>query len=417
MLMWRLRSWPSASLSWRRAALLGALLFLVFLLGARPISADAGIQIKARAQSYKISEALNFSLEAQSASPIVEVILFYNLDDSRLSRRIYPPFTPGPTVRIQYTEKLEPGQYVPGANINVWWRLRAADGSTLTTERETFEYTDNTQTWRTLTGQRVDYYWYGKDEATARKLLARADEAITSLEGEFGVTVKKRVRLYAYNSSTDMQRVLERRATGYDENITTLGQSIGDHTLLLLATHRDVNVTIAHELCHLVVNSATDNPYTDLPSWLSEGLAMYAEGGLRANNQKALDDAVRKDKLLSIRSMTSYMGRAEQVDLFYAESQSVVSFLIKDLGRDKLQQLLAVFAEGTVQEDALQRVYGFGLDELDNRWRASLKLGPRQRPTPTPAGPSSQRTDALGVLLSSLGDVSQKAARALRGGH
>lgn len=83
--------------------------------------------------------------------------------------------------------------------------------------------------------------------------------------------------------------------------------------------------------------------------------------------------------------MTSYSGQASQVDLFYGEAYSLVSFMLDEFGRAKMQALLAVFAEGALQEQALQQVYGMGVDELETLWRASLGLGPRSESVAIPA--------------------------------
>jgi hypothetical protein len=95
-----------------------------------------------------------------------------------------------------------------------------------------------------------------------------------------------------------------------------------------------------------------------------------------------------------------------------------------------MHALLSVFAQGTLQEDALQRVYGFGLDELDNRWRASLGLKPRERPTPgtTPAAsiasalqmvhrlPRTSGLDSTNALVFPLlGSVAWHGNKAMRG--
>lgn len=351
-------------------------------LSAASVCAQAAIQVISRQQSYTFSESLNFAIEAESEEPIVEAILFYGLEGSRLVRRIYPRFQSGLHVRIEHTEELESGQFAPGVRIVSWWRLRSEDGTVLETEPATFEYSDDNQNWRLLSGRQADLFWYGNAEAKAKELLERADEAIARLQQEMGVSLEHRVRIYVYNSERDMRRALSRRSAGYDEMVTTLGVSMGENTLLLLGSHPDASLTIAHELSHIVVKLATKNPYTDLPRWLDEGLAMYAEGKLPTDNQRALERAIKEDKLISLRSMTSYSGQASQVDLFYGQAHSVVAFMLKEYGPDKMRELLQVFAEGTLQEDALQRVYGFDLAELENRWRASLGLGPRKGATP-----------------------------------
>ena len=421
---------PGFGIVLARAVAIALILILVAHLPATPARAESAIQVISRQQSYVFSESLKFTIEAKCDKPIVEAILFYGLEGSRLARRIYPRFTSGTQVRIEHTEALESGQFAPGVKIITWWRLRAEDGSILETEPATFEYSDDKQSWRTLSGQQADLLWYGSDEAKAKELLSRADEAIGRLQKEMGVSLERRVRIYVYNNERDMSRALSRRSTGYDQLVTTLGVSVGENTLLLLGSHRDAPLTIAHELSHIVVKLATENPYTDLPRWLDEGLAMYAEGKLPADNQHALEQGIKENNLLSIRSMTSYSGQASQVDLFYGEAYSVVAFMLKEYGSTKMQELLKVFAEGTLQEDALQRVYGFGLVELDNRWRTSLGLGPRQSATgeaPRSVSPTAEvkrlpvetrRTcsSSLGALLLPLvGGVAGVWARGRRG--
>ena len=353
------------------------------------------IQVTSDQHSYVFSESLNFSLKAESDRPITEVILFYGQDGERLVRRIYPEFVPATEIDVTYTEALESGQFAPGTWFRTWWQIYTDNGDTLTTEPTLFKYVDDNHDWRLISGERANLFWYGKDEDEARALSAKADESIAKLEEEIGVSINTQVHIYTYQNDSDMSKALSRRGEGYDDRVRTLGVAVDKDTLLLLATNRDAESVLAHELSHIVVGIITDNPYTGLPRWLDEGLAMYAEGELLSDNKQALEKAIRKDALLSIRSMTSYTGQASQVDLYYGEVYSVVDFMLKTYGRDKMHQLLLVFSEGTRQEKALQRVYGFGLDELDTRWRASLGLGPRPSPTSKTLSPlaRSQRPE------------------------
>ena len=133
-----------------------------------------------------------------------------------------------------------------------------------------------------------------------------------ALQAETGVSMTDRAQIYVYNSQSDMALALSQRSEGYDDRVLTLGVAVDERTLLLLGSHRDVQRTVAHELSHIVVGLATDNPYSSLPSWLDEGLAMYAEGQLPEENVQALDDAIQANDLLSLRSLSSYSGQAER---------------------------------------------------------------------------------------------------------
>ncbi len=391
----------SSLLPSHRRLIVLALIF--FFCVVPPASAEAPVRILSRENDYAFSEFLQFRLEAEAEEPITEVILFYGQADEPLVRRIYPSFTPGERVNFEHTETLEPGQFAPGTRLRTWWELHTKDAS-FETEREQFTYTDNNHQWQQRAGQRVEVYWYGSDASRAEQLATDAEETLSRLENEVGVAVEEGISIYVYDDRQDMQRAIPPRSEGYDERVMTLGMATGEDTLLLLGSHRDVESTMAHELSHIVVGMTTDNPYTDLPRWLDEGLAMYAEGELPTNNRRALDRAIREDALLSVRSMSSYTGRAGEIDLFYGEAYSIVDFLLKEYGRGGMRQLLDLFSKGMRQEEALQRAYGFGLQGLDDRWRESLGLEPRQQPTerPSPQPKQEEGADGEGALCPSL---------------
>ncbi len=387
--MSRSRISPRSTRNNGAASLSLVLLLLAFsLLPARPALAAEPVTVLAQTQTVDFSKSIDFMLQVQADRTIEEAILFYGRVGQPLVRRIYPDMTPDSSLALDYTEDLEHGQFEPGTRFRAWWRLVLDDGTVFETDPATFDYSDSRFDWQLLAGDQVDLYWYGKQGQQAKTLLGVAEEAVTRLQTEIGVSLTERAQIYVYNSQSDMALALSQRSEGYDDRVLTLGVAVDERTLLLLGSHRDVERTVAHELSHIVVGLATDNPYSALPSWLDEGLAMYAEGQLPDENVQALDDAVHLDALLSLRSLSSYTGQAGEVDLFYAESYSVVSYLLDTYGRDKMTQLLAVFAEGTLQDDALRQVYGFGLDDLDDQWRGSLGLAPR--PTQTPSGTSVQ---------------------------
>lgn len=378
-----MRSTPRGA--WVRAFSALALILFLFgalLLGASPVSADAAIQVHVSDHEVRFSDSLKFELHAEADLKIVEVVLFYGEVGSGIVRRIYPYMTPGTDVRFVYAEELEGGQFAPGTEMHYWWEILCEDGSTLRTEPQTFSYDDDNRDWQTLAGERVDLFWYGtnREETRAEETLATSEAAIARLESEIGISVDQRIRVYVYNNQNHMRAALSSRSETYDDRVMTLGVTVSDDTLLLLGSHRDLDMVAAHELSHIVAGLATDNPYADLPRWLDEGLAMYSEGEFPEDNKRALDAAVALDSLLSIRSMSSYSGQADQVDLYYGEVRSVIDFMLETYGREKMQALLGVFAEGSLAEDALQEVLGLGLDDLDNAWRESLGLEPRTLP-------------------------------------
>ena len=153
---------------------------------------------------------------------------------------------------------------------------------------------------------------------------------------------------------------------------------------------------MAHELAHMVVHHAVFGPYGDIPVWLDEGLAVYTEGEqLRSDFRSHLDEAISEDELISVRSLaSSFPTDPDEARLSYAESYSLVVFLLDNYGRDKMLEILDVFKQGSGYDDALIQVYGFDMDGLNELWRASLGLGPQ--PTTT----LEETSEALGCTIS-----------------
>jgi hypothetical protein len=385
---------PSPAGGARLARVLGLLLALA-LLASTPVSADAGWQVLEQGASAQFSKSLDVMLRVRNVVSIEHVILFYGRTGDRIVRRIYPPFQPGTEVSLDYSESLERGQFAPGTELRIWWRLLDASGVTFDTPVQVIQYTDDAQDWQVLAGDAVDIYYYDTRQSRAAGWLDAAETALAQIETEIGLPANGDVNIYVYRDETDMSAAVASRSDDYDARVTTLGVAVDEDTLILLGSQQDLEATMAHELSHIVVGMATENPYAGLPRWLDEGLAMVAEGDLPQGNALALQLGIANDELLSVRSMTSYSGQADQVDLYYGECHSVVSYLIDAYGREQMTALLSVFAEGTSQNDALKQVYGLNVEELDTVWRESLGL---ERRSQTPLGPDDAGISPIRAL-------------------
>ncbi len=131
---------------------------------------------------------------------------------------------------------------------------------------------------------------------------------------------------------------------------------------------------VPHELTHWVIGQITHNNYgAGLPRWLDEGLAVYSEGPITAENQALLNYAIKNNQLISIRSLSSPFSAVDlQAYISYAESVYIVTFMIQKYGTAKMLQLLEAFHQGATYDNALKQVYGFDQDGLDTLWRQSI---------------------------------------------
>jgi hypothetical protein len=150
--------------------------------------------------------------------------------------------------------------------------------------------------------------------------------------------------------------------------------------------------TLRHELTHVVTAAAGEKGLGTLPAWLDEGTAVYSQsdpGGFESEIERAFS----RGNVLSVRSITSSPGDPDKVGLFYGQAWSLVSYLVEEHGEEKFGRLYAEIASGKRIDSALEAVYSFDQDGLEDEWREFHDLPPRRTPEPDPAetdGPSAE---------------------------
>ena len=360
--------------------------------------------------------AITFYLEAESTNEIIDIDLEYRVKRQSLvpiSCRVSVDFTQGQRVSASWTwDMLQTGGLPPGIEVEYWWLIEDATGYRIETSPATVQFDDLRYDWDSLTSDRVTLYWYEGGQTFAQELIDAADEALERLASDTGVSLEPPAKFFIYASFWDLLGAL------VYPDIWTGGIAFPGYGIIVIGVPPDDPAwgrrVIAHELGHLVVHQAVSGPYGALPNWLDEGLAMDAEGEFRSDLHSQLDEAIANDALFSVRSISSsFPADPEEAKLCYAESYSLVQFLIDRYGSDKILELLDAFKRGSTYDDALVEVYGFDMDGLNDRWRESLGLGPpasptiTPTPTPTEAGSGlSYPYIALIVVLAILGILS-----------
>jgi hypothetical protein len=338
---------------------------------------------------------LAFSVSAESDSPIERVRLRYSILPDGTAASGAPDFDPATSVAATF-ELQGPGQTTlylpPGTTIEYHWEVTDADGDESQTDTATFFYNDQRFDWAPLEGDGVTIYYYSGSDSEAQAMLLTAGETLASMSTLLGTTVEFPIKIWLYDSADDMRPALSRRSETYEERITTLGTRVASDTVLVLGTASFD--TLRHELTHVVTAVAGESAFGTMPAWLDEGTAVYGQddpGGF----ESAIDRAVERGNVLSVRSITSTPGDPDKVTLFYGQAWSLVNYLNDTYGPEKFAQLFAEIKGGKRIDAALEAAYGFDQDGLEDEWRAALALPPRPTPEVTQP-PEPSPTDESG---------------------
>jgi len=361
----------------KRIILITSALFLLFNPSA-VIAADGIVVIDMDVDMDFPNQAL-FTIEAESYVDIVDVRLYYQVDRMNYAEVIsegWADFTPASRVEASWVWDMRNSSLPPGAEVLYWWMVEDADGNRFETSPEIMHFNDERYSWQSLNstmpgGGELSLFWYAGDTIFAQELMGACEEALTKLTQDIGTYPEKPIEIYIYASTVDLQgaMIFPQEWTGGVAFTAFSTVAIGISPSELDWGKR----ALVHELTHLVIHQATFSPYGQLPLWLDEGLAMYSEGELDPVMRSYLEEAIAKDELISVRSLCSpFSAYSEKASLSYAQSYSLVEYLLDNYGQDSMLDLLSILKQGSTYDAALTEVYGFDIDGLDALWRATL---------------------------------------------
>ncbi|VAX35347.1 hypothetical protein MNBD_UNCLBAC01-30 [hydrothermal vent metagenome] len=131
---------------------------------------------------------------------------------------------------------------------------------------------------------------------------------------------------------------------------------------------------LPHEISHLMLNDFLGSG-VPIPLWLDEGIAQLQEPTKRMVAHQIMRNSVRQGDYISFASLMSQDIRGEtdtkKVKIFYAQSISIIDFLIKKYGSNKFGQFCRQLKNGKTLEEALRATYTLSIesvDALEQRW-------------------------------------------------
>jgi hypothetical protein len=392
----------------RLPVLLGLALILLGTLLSPTASAQGGIEVTAADVVNKFPEEVVFRLSAHGEATIEEVTLHYQTLPDGVMAYGRPDFTPAERVQVDFHLKGNdpPRSYLaPGTQIDYFWEIEDSAGNKLDTDPATFVYEDIRFSWDSASEGNVSVYWYAGSRSSAESALEVARDTLDKMSALLGATVDYPVKVWIYDSYQDILPALVRRSEAHARQVVVAGERVSSDTVLMQG--EGAGDILRHELTHVVTHVAGEGPYGGLPTWLDEGTAMYAQSEPGEGYTSALERAVKRDSVLSVRSMTAPSGDPSKVGLFYGQAWSLVNFLVETHGPAKFAELFATFKEGSTVDKALLKVYGFDQDGLEDAWRASLGLPPLELPTPAEEQESEVQPTPVGETAAQVEEAGQ----------
>lgn len=125
-------------------------------------------------------------------------------------------------------------------------------------------------------------------------------------------------------------------------------------------------LTFPHELTHLIFGEIAGK--NTIPLWLNEGLANYEASVTSISNELLIQHIRQGSHILlgDLLRMTGYPEGKKIRELFYAQSEKLVEFLIVQHGRQKFRKFCEFILKDRAFNDALFSVYGEDFADIED---------------------------------------------------
>jgi hypothetical protein len=378
-------------------------LLAVLLASGRPAVAsppeqqtpDGAIKVLSWGAESRFPDAVRFYAEVETLNPLQDIRVNFSATSRGVSQYNYldVPKNSSGLVSGEYLHRLNtPDRYMPpGARMRYSLEITDKSGNTLTTGEQELVITDARPKfqWESVTAGPVTVMYSGPIETRAKRIAEGGAQTLKNMAPVTGAEIETPITITLYANNADMIGAIQARSATISRELITEGQAFAsENVVLVLAGRRDLG-TVSHEITHILVGRAAGLG-TPVPTWLNEGLAEYGNLDPTVSYDRFLEWGVDTNRILPLWKLQGFPGDPNLVIVSYGQSRSVVAYMVRKYGQQKMAQLLAALGQGRPIEQAMQTIYGLGLRQLDAEWRQSVGAEPYVEPTPAPTPTPAQ---------------------------
>ena len=141
----------------------------------------------------------------------------------------------------------------------------------------------------------------------------------------------------------------------------------GEKEMFLCAiSDRYLALTFPHELTHLIFKDIAGK--STIPLWLNEGLANYEANLTDISNELLAKNIKQGTHILlgDLLRISAYPEGKDARELFYAQSEKLVEFLITQYGREKFRKFCDLVLKDKAFKDVISAVYARDFKDIED---------------------------------------------------
>ena len=231
--------------------------------------------------------------------------------------------------------------------------------------------------WQIFKSTHFFIFYRGASESQLNALAQKAEECYNTITDDLGFnrfnfwTWDNRAKIYLFDSQAEYMK-----STG-DPAWSAGHAQIGSKLIQTFITAKGfLDNILPHEMAHIIFREMVGFNNPGIPLWLEEGVSSFHEKS-RSFNKTDLANRIKRGDFINLDSLNNFevgsLKASSKVELFYAESFSLVKYLIATYGKDRFVHFCQNLRDKRNLTRALVLTYSFkDLTDFESSWKNYL---------------------------------------------
>lgn len=358
----------------------------VLIMGTQATSSGdspSGLTFQTLEVENNYPDSITFYVEAISEIPIRRVDFFYWLQGQEARNLERVNFSSGETVGASFTWDTERTTVAPSSPIYFFWELEDEDGTIFTSDELLVYYDDLRFPWNEISDDEIIVRWYEGNQEFGEFIFGTAHESLELMKTTTRSELEFPIIILIYANFEDFASGLY-FVQDWVGGLSFSPLGVTSQFISPIGSEGWIQAVIPHEIAHLFFYQLVQTNISSWPRWLNEGFAQFFEFNSKEAALNQVEQAARNGALTPLRYIGGSFGQdPEEVNLAYAQSLSIVVFLLETWGEEGLGALIDEIRAGSTINDALLGAFGLTFEEFEARWITWLGIPVTPQPSPT----------------------------------
>ena len=238
-----------------------------------------------------------------------------------------------------------------------------------------FIFSVRAEEWSSIESVHFVVLYTGSKDA-AQDVQKIAEDFYPEVTRDLGYSTGRKITIWFYQSQKEFSRAtnapIQDWAVGYAYPLSAR-IVIRDPPDL---ENKRMNLTrlVKHEITHVIFGLYIGQNIKYVPRWFNEGLAMYEADEWTYGLHWIMLTGSLTDSLIPLYQLAEdFPLQKSRAHMAYAQSCSIVTFMIDEYGIESLRECIRLIAEGRGIDEAMASATGIDTFGLERRWSKYLK--------------------------------------------